>query len=246
MRRLFTLAVALMAALATCAVPIRSNKGGFLGRHVPQSTNIPTARDYVQDGLIAMWDGIENVGYEVHDFNTMIWKDLVGTNDMVILSGAPWYWTKKSFASDSSTRYLQSAETALNTVSDVVFAEICYNEFRRTTRYSFVFRAFGDRVFSVGGATTIQNKKTKFLAIDIGRHSVSIDWEGYRLWDNGYEVGLASGTDSWFSVQKTQIGYQITNSWPWWGEIYNLRFYSRTLTEEEMAMNREIDNARFF
>ena len=24
----------------------------------------PTARDYVQDGLIAMWDGIENVGWE--------------------------------------------------------------------------------------------------------------------------------------------------------------------------------------
>lgn len=37
-----------------------------------------TARDYVQDGLVAMWDGIENAGWGVHDDTATVWMDLVG------------------------------------------------------------------------------------------------------------------------------------------------------------------------
>ena len=46
---------------------------------------MPTARDYVQDGLIAMWDGIENAGWGVHDPNATTWKDLTGNgNDLIV------------------------------------------------------------------------------------------------------------------------------------------------------------------
>ena len=37
-----------------------------------------TAADYVQDGLIALWDGIENVGWGEHDDNATSWIDLTG------------------------------------------------------------------------------------------------------------------------------------------------------------------------
>ena len=36
-----------------------------------------TARDYIQDGLVAMWDGIENAGWGKHDENATNWVDLV-------------------------------------------------------------------------------------------------------------------------------------------------------------------------
>lgn len=36
----------------------------------------PTARSYVQDGLIAMWDGIENAGWGVHDSSATVWHNL--------------------------------------------------------------------------------------------------------------------------------------------------------------------------
>ena len=36
----------------------------------------PTARDYVQNGLIAMWDGEWNAGLGVHDPNATTWVDL--------------------------------------------------------------------------------------------------------------------------------------------------------------------------
>ena len=43
---------------------------------------------YVTDGLIAMWDGIDNVGQGIHDPNAAIWKDLVGGLTYVLPAGA--------------------------------------------------------------------------------------------------------------------------------------------------------------
>ena len=41
-----------------------------------------SARSYVNDGLIAMWDGIENAGWGQHNSSATTWKDLIGTNDL--------------------------------------------------------------------------------------------------------------------------------------------------------------------
>ena len=37
-----------------------------------------SAKSYVQDGLVAMWDGIENAGWGVHDASATTWTDLIG------------------------------------------------------------------------------------------------------------------------------------------------------------------------
>ena len=34
--------------------------------------------NYVQDGLVACWDGIENAGKGVHDSEATVWTDIVG------------------------------------------------------------------------------------------------------------------------------------------------------------------------
>ena len=51
-------------------------------------SSTPTARDYVQDGLIAMWDGIENAGWGVHDAAATVWKDLSGGGNDVPVTNA--------------------------------------------------------------------------------------------------------------------------------------------------------------
>lgn len=49
---------------------------------------LPTARDYVQNGLIAMWDGIENAGWGKHDASATVWKDLSGNGyDLTLGTG---------------------------------------------------------------------------------------------------------------------------------------------------------------
>ena len=49
-----------------------------------------TSANYVQDGLIAQWDGIDNVGIGGHDPSATVWKDLAGTNDLSLLTGGSW------------------------------------------------------------------------------------------------------------------------------------------------------------
>ena len=48
----------------------------------------PTAKDYVQSGLVAMWDGIENAGWGVHNTSATVWKDLIGGYACPISSNA--------------------------------------------------------------------------------------------------------------------------------------------------------------
>lgn len=42
----------------------------------PVATTIVPASAYVQDGLVGMWDGIENAGAGLHDDTATIWSDI--------------------------------------------------------------------------------------------------------------------------------------------------------------------------
>lgn len=53
------------------------------GLHVGKSS-----RDYVQSGLIAQWDGVENAGRGARRDNVKTWKDLVGSSDFIFPDGA--------------------------------------------------------------------------------------------------------------------------------------------------------------
>lgn len=50
---------------------------------------VPTARDYVQDGLVLLIDGIENDGFGIHSDSVSVWKNLATSGIMsdVSLSG---------------------------------------------------------------------------------------------------------------------------------------------------------------
>ena len=47
-----------------------------------------SSRDYVQNGLIAQWDGVENAGRGARKDNARTWKDLVGSCDFIFPDGA--------------------------------------------------------------------------------------------------------------------------------------------------------------
>ena len=49
-----------------------------------------TSASYVQDGLIAQWDAIDNEGTGTHNPNATVWKDLVGHNDLTLTNSAAW------------------------------------------------------------------------------------------------------------------------------------------------------------
>ena len=60
-----------------------------LGLGFTASADIP-ASAYIQDGLIAQWDGIDNAGTGVHDPESTVWKDLKGSLDMTLTANGSW------------------------------------------------------------------------------------------------------------------------------------------------------------
>ena len=55
-----------------------------------------TASQYVQDGLVAQWDGIENAGAGLHDDKTNVWTDLTG-NGWNLVTDRPQVWYEGSY-----------------------------------------------------------------------------------------------------------------------------------------------------
>ena len=78
-RRLFI--YLLLLAFGSFGNPTRSNVGAThiaYGEHEEPQTY--TASDYIQDDLIAMFDGIENVDVGVHNDDAIYWADLTGNH----------------------------------------------------------------------------------------------------------------------------------------------------------------------
>ena len=55
----------------------KSSNAAFSIVNNAQDSIKPTAKDYIQDGLIAMWDGVENVAWEQHSDQLEQWNDLI-------------------------------------------------------------------------------------------------------------------------------------------------------------------------
>lgn len=49
-----------------------------------------SAKDYVQDGLVVMWDGIENAGWGRHSNTSTMWTDLINRKRIPLCSSASW------------------------------------------------------------------------------------------------------------------------------------------------------------
>ena len=74
----------ILLAILAAALPLRPP-------HKAMETT-PTARDYVQDGLVAMWIGTENAGWGVCDTNAQTFVNLVGDGayDLHLTDGTSW------------------------------------------------------------------------------------------------------------------------------------------------------------
>ena len=214
-----------------------------------------TAKDYVQDGLIAMWDGVENAGWGVHDPNATVWRGLIGSDDLIMRNCR---FEQDSLVSDS-------------------YIGVC--------AYSSITRNFGDMSLEVAFRDDIKRANHDLLSFDTNpgtgivvfggqNESSTLDWwvlgddtnvaantlgntnptsssitlaSGlFRFYRIGLEISLltASYNDitgflSLFGLRNSDGRYCMI------GSIYCVRLYSRALTTDEIVHNYAIDKARF-
>ena len=214
---------------------------------------VPTAKDYVQDGLIAMWDGIENAGWGVHDASARTWKNLVGGIDLPLGNyPSQIYFTSNSlYASNGRSAEREDAET----IDGPITYEVCWvrvNKFDQTAdtrsyygqcNLDIYAGQFWHKTSSDGGIMSPVNglaqESVPFTMSVVGTMGGS--WETLIPYVNATQI-----SGSKYSSQISTQGIRIGSGWnvPI-SKHHNIRVYSRALSADEIRHNYKIDKARF-
>ena len=207
---------------------------------------------YVQSGLIAQWDGIDNAGTGTHDPNATVWKDLVGNLDMTLTAKGSWTFDGNALqvAGGGAGAQGASATPAYKTI-EVVYrmtdagGRILFNS-GINTRF-VVFDGDGTRLYFDGSTDTKRINcshdadKVRFAAATYDGSTVS------NLYFNGeVQTGVAHRNTWGTGDKKVAVGDRtLGQNYPWTGEVFAIRLYDRALTAAEIAENCAIDKARF-
>ena len=220
-----------------------------------------TARDYVQDGLVAMWDGVENAGWGLHDSATTNWIDLVG-GDVLRLVGD--YTVRDSglhfpLTTKGRSKAVGAKRYALDAFTIKVFVWV-HAGFAGTGRgdifsldegagsgvvaYSADYLTPWRSSWWVFGANKTATvvcgegvmPETATLVCDGEKWTA---YHGDKKWSGTYDKKTLAGF-----VSLGQLRDSLNRPTPEM-TIMSLAIYSRALTPDEVAHNARIDRLRF-
>ena len=213
---------------------------------------------YVQDGLIACWDGIENAGAGVHDGSATVWKDVKGGYEFA-LTGVTVNDDRMTFSGSTSS---YGTLSAADTTSSFVVAsngtmEIVYRSdtgagtqvlLQSTDSSGLAFGIFSGNNIILRSSISTAAQMLPFTS-GANTNCVSVFYTSRAPVSavvNGGKMAL-SGSNYWGAPNASQtfIGKRASNASGFLGSIYCIRLYSRHLTDEEIAANYEIDQKRF-
>ena len=228
---------------------------------LPMAVQAGSASLYVQDGLVACWDGIENAGANTHNPSATVWKDLVGGYEFT-LTGVTVEDDRMTFAgSTSSYGTLSATDTtstfvaAKNGTMEIVYASRTVvsgnNNFQvllqSTAESGLAFGLFSSSSIIVYSSASTAKPLVQFSSTTT-TNSVSVRYTSgapASAFANG-ESKTLSGSNYWGSPGTTTvIGKRATNAAAFPGSIYCIRLYSRQLTDAEIAANHALDVKRF-
>lgn len=229
-----------------------------------------TSASYVQDGLIAQWDGIDNTGMGVHDPGAKVWKDLTGNYDLTLLPKGGWSADGRSLMVYGAAAVCSNSLPAYKTIEVVYKMKtpggqllFCSGGISQVNAFRFIaFNRDGETSGTTGyfsGAWKVPAKHVIWDSFDPSavRSMAATYNNGEANADNGnvaavYADGVARDDGSADSAWGLGDGHIMigdraeAGAYPWFGEVYTIRVYSRALSAEEIAANHAIDVARFY
>lgn len=255
-KHLITITATLALAFAAMCAPKRAAVASSGLDYSDYAAFEPTAQDYIQDGLVAMWDGIENAGWGVHDDNTTVWVDLVGGK-----VGAPYpsgytsagdncmYGGNWKF-SNSDKADIKDIFSTGNVTLEVIISFDSVDSFFR----GHVINCFNSAIdlsvnannIAFHSFSTAWRQAESFARYNGGTLGCTIVGDGY----NGlsYFNGALFYSEP-FSVDPSSMGGDFQLGWE--NSNWNLRrfhcvrIYNRALSQSEIAYNYFIDRLRF-
>lgn len=248
-RRDFLLSCGAIATTNSIAKPVR----GILGSNMKfEDTSIidPTAADYVQNGLIAHWDGLENIGYGEHSNNTSTWVDLAANYDLVNYAGESsgfWgdAWLENNTSNLSPSVFVAASSIPYITCEFVVECSqgglVCLpgtadnKIFTCNLPYAQFFNPYTETSEEYNGIGTMACIYGSGGAISPFANSKPL----YRgTTTNNWSYSRAAGKFGLFGNDKYRL-YSMH------GRLYAVRLYDRALSMSEIRYNNLIDKERF-
>lgn len=233
----------------------------------------PTARDYVQNGIVGMWDGIENAGWMRHDPNAKEWKNLCGSMPNATLLRGTRTWTANSLYVVAGRDYWRivinnffQGRTQV-TIEAVVTPRGYYNDrYTGSNRifssmesggFAFQFHKTGNVYCSlhVGGAyrdlPSFGYEENQPLALSLSKTTSALifarDGEYVTQYTGSGSTarGSAAIALAWEPDYNGNNAQDMSTYGGMTGDFHSLRIYSRALSADEVRHNYEIDRIRF-
>lgn len=252
MTLIIVIAIAASMCLCVFAAPTKSS---VAARHLVNSGASVSAKDYVQNGLVAIYDGIENAGWGSHDSAATSWMNLVNGNTVTLPAG---------FTAGDDCVTVTNANQSL-VVSDYsgadftveyVFALADDNTFREclfeatSGNSSFRYRAGAniDDFWNWGHYAKILFPRSGNVGVV---KSISSSWHDIFSATNGGEdfvngISVGAGSLETYTDITALNGFRIgRNGFTTFQDVCSIRIYNRALTAAEVVANYAIDKERF-
>ena len=214
---------------------------------------------YVQDGLIACWDGIENAGAGQHNSAATVWKDVVVGYEFS-LTGVIVGDDRMTFAGSSTSYGVLSAadttstfEAATNGTLEIVYAARTGSGsqviLQSSANSGLAYSIFNGTSLIAFSSSSANNKPVFTFTAGVNTNSAAVRYTGgvpVSAIANGNTLNT-SGNNYWGNPKsETYIGVRSSLNGNYYdGSIYCIRLYNRQLSDEEIAANQEVDRKRF-
>lgn len=226
---------------------------------------------YVTNGLVAMWDGIWNVGGGLaHDSNAKVWYDCIHGYP-ILFQGNNVKFSSNGLVRDMNASNFSGVIMGLCGGDDLdygwKYCELVLEKVDNLMDFGIVL-SFKDRGLMLYKRTSSISAKVSSaqslsfpgldfsnapikMAISFSYPGTSTDYkDADNVWLNGNSNGTQSGqSDSWANF-KNNSGtistlYNNTNGYNFNGIYYAIRLYNRVLTQSEIDANYATDVQRF-
>ena len=219
--------------------------------------NMPTARDYVQNGLVAMWDVIENISMGVSDHSQPYVYNIAPNGPVLTINDVTF---------DAATMSYSTPTSSVNIKLDTALVNGFVN---RNCTVEFLAAEANANANGWGVAANQTVDGFSFVFVSTGNNRLLVSKYGTQSWDNitptdklHSSIVISGNTMSSYcggvfdkSGTFSSQGYQYVTTFGFLSiPKYNtskasgmrcFRLYNRALTAAEIAANYAIDKARF-
>ena len=230
-----------------------------------------SARSYISDGLVAHWDGEFNVGYDAaHDGSATTWTDLTGNGQNIpVPTGASFSAKGLDTVRAHGSKASSWAKIRGAFTNSVYTVEIAFNKTAAVTTSSSALGTklckmlkFGNEGYYVGldgdqragfqpTWERYENGLARYVTLssNLGQHTLtcvqSATTVGIKADDQSKTIN-----NSLTTIASLSNGFTFNSSYysdiGLDGTYYDIRIYGRRLSDDEIAVNKAVDQVRFF